>query len=130
MSSILHVYDFDGTLFRETSMSWIEPMVQQAKRSLANPHVYSVILTGRPGPLLRSRTQQQLLSRGLNFNELIMASSLFGTAKFKAQQVQRLVRERRPSYVEIWDDKLENLEAVAKVLGRMGVSSRLNHVEV
>ena len=92
----LHVYDFDGTLFRSPSPPavwardwwsdgqsllppcvpaipgarwWNAATVKSARRSIANPNVFAAMLTGRQDTgVLGYRIPDLLHQRGLNFD--------------------------------------------------------------
>jgi hypothetical protein len=102
-------------------------MVTQARVSLADPGVNAVLITGRPHYLFHARTLRQLASKGLAFPDVRLAPNLDTTA-FKAQEMSKLVRQRRPSFVVVWDDKDSNLVAFAAVLEAASVPYRLNKV--
>ena len=94
--SELHVYDFDGTLFRSPHAPavwdkdwwsdpasllppcvpekpgnewWISSTVGSAKRSISDPDVFSIMMTGRKDQsAFRYRVPELLRQKGLNFD--------------------------------------------------------------
>jgi GNAT superfamily N-acetyltransferase len=133
----LHLYDFDGTLFRSphrpgwwgkqdwwaNRMSleppcvplepdaswWIEDTVSKARRSIADPNIYAVLATGRMDSRFRYRVPDLLHQHGLAFDEVHL-SDRRGTLAFKVELLMRLLR-RYPfvQTVRIWDDRTNHL---------------------
>jgi len=145
----LHIYDFDGTLFRSPdrpdwwgksswvfepismnppcvppkpgSSWWISSTVRAAKQSIGNPDVYAVLCTGRPlGSSHRYRIPELLKQAGLNFNEIHLNPG--GTTKgFKATVANTLLRTYpEVEALHIWEDAPDNISAVAKVCKTLG----------
>ena len=136
----LHVYDFDGTLFRSpekpegfvggwwsNSLSlsppyvpdvtdaswWINSVVQSAKQSNSNSEVLSILLTGRIQKNgLPSRIQDLLWQAHLNFDEVHLNPGSETTA-FKTRLVGMLL-SKHPTIkvVRVWEDNKKNLDAL------------------
>jgi tRNA nucleotidyltransferase/poly(A) polymerase len=138
----LHVYDFDGTLFRSpeppvddmpdwwhhlTSLSepcvpkepgsswWDAGVVKDAKQSIADSNVHTVLLTGRSDQEFHQRVPEILRSAGLVFDQVGLNPGM-ATPKFKAQEVDRIL-SGLPSIaqVKVWDDDPKNHVAIKKV---------------
>ena len=145
----LHLYDFDGTLFRspfppavwegdwwndERSLSapcvptkpgsdwWVTSTVSQARRSISNSDVYAVLATGRPEHSgLRYRVPELLKGVGLNFDEVHLAPPK-NTLTFKKQLLDKLLR-RYPviDTVRIWEDRKSHLPEFTATAVRAGI---------
>jgi len=129
----LHVYDFDGTLFKspdqpdwwkEKRLWWAHPssleapavpenpssdwwnmrVVSDAKRSTKNPNVYAVLLTGRSDRVYRYRVPELLKQAGLAFDEVHLANT-DDTKTWKLKMLKKLL-SRFPDvrHVHIWED--------------------------
>ena len=124
----LHVYDMDGTLLKEWS-GWNQQMLAQARRSIADPRVHAVLLTGRPDALLRSRTNRQLAMQHLAFAEVRLSPGM-EPIEFKGKELKRLLRNVQPTAVEFWDDTPENLAMFDRVMKPTGIPYTLHLVEM
>lgn len=145
----LHVYDFDGTLFRSPwppawfkdswfsdDMSlgqpcvpdvpdddwWIGKTVASAKRSIANQDVYAILLTGRRASDFHYRIPELLKHGGLRFDEVFLSPGDGSIPTFKARVVAHLIEKFGFDAVRMWDDEPLNLEAVAKMTDRYSVA--------
>lgn len=138
MRSELHLYDFDGTVFRspekpnwwskgwwgnpislnppcvpehpDTSW-WVEQTVREAKSSISDPDVYAVLATGRQDHAFRWRVPELLKQKGLDFDEVHLApGGEEGVEYFKVALLKKLLT-RYPFIrkLQIWDDKLKYL---------------------
>lgn len=145
----LHLFDFDGTLFRSPFAPvvwegdwwndvrslippcvpqrpgqdwWINSTVSQAKRSISDPNVYAVLATGRPAQSgLRYRVPELLKDKGLRFDEVHLAPPQ-GTLAFKKGVLEKLLR-RYPFIhtVRIWDDRWSHLPEFVETAIRSGI---------
>lgn len=133
----LHVYDFDGTLFRSpekpswweggwwgnlNSLSppcvperpsidwWNESVVSAAKQSIANPDVLAILVTGRIRKF-SLRLKDLLAQVGLHFDEVHLSNG-GSTDAFKMRVIKNLLDEY-PSIrgVSIWEDRPQHLRA-------------------
>lgn len=145
----LHLYDFDGTLFRspyepvawdgdwwndtsslnppcvpETPDSswWNSQVVSQARSSIADPDVWAVLLTGRQDRSgFRFRIPELLRQAGLNFDQVGLAPPS-GTIAWKKQTLAKLIATHpQVDRVQIWDDRPSHLREFEMVAQRMGV---------
>lgn len=143
----LHIYDFDGTLFRSPepdspngkwwgslgSLSepcvpdkpdaswWNSPVVEDAKKSISDPDIYVVLMTGRRDDPFRSRIPEMLKAGELDFDEVIMSPG--GTvATYKGDTVNKLLG-RYPfiDEVKLWDDDPRNQAAIGAVVEEHGL---------
>jgi len=145
----LHLYDFDGTLFRSpdqpewwsddtwlinpASMGppcvpetpgaewWLGRVVKEARQSVSNPDVYSVLCTGRfLTPEFQERIPELLHQVGLDFDEILLNPSV-DTAAYKAREVIRILH-RYPAIevVHIWEDSQTNIDIVTKAVESLG----------
>jgi len=151
----LHVYDFDGTLFGSppppadfsghpgnwwaSADSLSEPYVPDvpsgwwyntnvvalAKRSIADPNVYAVLMTGRPSSnaALRFRVAELLKNSGLDFDAVYLSEPDMSTDAFKVQKIQDvLTRNRNIKEAHFWDDRVHHLPAFVRMAEKMGVT--------
>lgn len=140
----LHVYDFDGTLFRspaeppwwphgrnwwswQGSLSspcvpnepdgswWNSDVVSSAKRSIADQNVYAVLITGRQDSAFRWRVPELCSQAGLEFDEVHLSGG-GSTASFKAGVVRGLCKKHEFALVRMWDDEDANHSAIASAV--------------
>jgi hypothetical protein len=144
----LHVFDFDGTLFRSPPSPvpdkrwytkyesldvpnvprvpdaswWIEPVVLDAQRSIADPEVHAIVLTGRVDkPDLRYRVAELLDSAGLDFDDVFLNDLGGRTQTFKLKRIGSLLR-KYPTIddVYIWEDRGNHLDFFIDRLNQAG----------
>lgn len=143
----LHVYDFDGTLFRsppkpagfsgdwwsaEFSLEppciplkpdkgwWNSQVVAEAKKSIANPDVWAIMATGRLDNPFRWRVPELLKQQGLNFDAVYLSPG-GRTEAFKKKLFTRLLtRFPHVTTVHIWEDRLNHLRNFTKLVEDMG----------
>jgi hypothetical protein len=143
----LHLYDFDGTLFRAPdrpswwgdstwfakaiSLSppcvpakpgsewWIGSSVSNAKASISNSKVWAILCTGRQlGSGLRFRVPELLKQKGLNFDEVYLNPG-GDTKSYKVKVIQQILRKFPDIHtVQIWEDN--NLAYFCKAVEGMG----------
>lgn len=133
----LHIFDFDGTLFKSPrppkswdkgtgawfgdpttldhpfvpekapSRYWNGPVVAKARKSISNPNVLAVMMTGRKAlPQFRYRVAELLKQQGLNFDEVHLNTGGGSTATFKAMMVRRFLQQHPGiTRVQMWDDR-------------------------
>lgn len=135
----LHVFDFDGTLFRSpekpvwwkggwwgnlNSLSppcvpdrpssdwWNETVVQAAKQSINNPDVMAILLTGRI-PKFSLRLKDLLRQAGLHFDQVHLSSG-GPTESFKMKVIKEILDEH-PAIrgVSIWEDRGAHLRLMS-----------------
>ena len=156
MSDELHIYDFDGTLFRsphapavwgkdwwsdpasllppcvpETPGSdwWVSPTVAAAKRSISSPDVFAVMLTGRTSTTgFRYRVAELLKQKGLNFDAVHLHQS--GDSLMGKAKIIGKYLSRYPNIdtVRIWDDRGSHLRGFQRFLERAGYTVHTEHV--
>jgi len=138
----LHIFDFDGTLFRspdkpdwwdfswylsEASLGrpcvpdkpgadwWISKTVNEAKKSISDPKVFTVLMTGRTNnTALGYRIPELLKQAGLSFDK-VMLNPGGNTASWKAQAVGKLLKQH-PGTVQLWEDNQDNIKAIKAVV--------------
>jgi len=141
MFDALHLYDFDGTLFRSPEPPewwkpeemgwfaghpwslcppcipkepgyewWIQPMINQALDSIADPRVLAVLCTGRDESVFRERVLELLKQQGLAFAETHCNPGM-DTLGWKTEMLEEwLSLYPEILSVRIWDDRPEHLE--------------------
>lgn len=152
----LHVYDFDGTLFRSPHEPnvwdgdwwnnpasllppcipdepgddwWVMPTVSEAKRSISDPDVFAIMATGRGiASGLRYRVPELLKQKGLHFDEVYLAPPS-GTLAWKKRVITRLL-EKHPiiDTVRIWDDRRSHLSEFIQAVVSAGIAPENVHV--
>ncbi len=143
----LHIWDFDGTLFRSPEKPagwtrgkdwwshpdslgrpcvpdapdaswWVPGSVPAAKHSISQADVVAVLATGRQDHThSRWRIPELLGQAGLNFDRVFLSPGGV-TAAFK-QWVAISILRHLPEIetVQMWDDTQANLDAVGSVIG-------------
>ena len=150
MATELHIYDFDGTLFRSplrpdwwphkgwwgqpASLSmpcvpenpkndwWIGSVVSSAKRSISNPDVWALLVTGRANTVgaIRYRVAELLKLKGLDFDEVHLNPG-GSTETYKKKVIYRILsRYPHIEVVQIWEDRLNHLSSFCKFVEKMG----------
>jgi hypothetical protein len=155
----LHVYDFDGTLFRSPEKPdwwggkfwwfdpqsldepcvpvkppadwWIGSTVSSAKQSIGNPDVWAILMTGRNDKRFRWRVPELLKQKGLTFDEVHLAPSKADTGYFKAAILKRLL-DKYPfvERVRFWDDNKKNLKLFQGIVEAAGREAVIHPVTV
>jgi hypothetical protein len=155
----LHVYDFDDTLFRSPRQPeglkgdpwwtdprsleepcvpaepggewWIGPVVASAKRSIADPDVMAVLMTGRWDAVFRQRVEDLLRMKGLDFAEVHLAPQEGSTDYFKATTIKDILRQHPAiKKVRFWDDNTKNLKLFKAEVEARGLEVEVNPIEV
>lgn len=146
--SELHLFDFDGTLFKSPDPPmwwdsgswwadgqsleppcvpekpgpewWIGSTVTQAKRSIANPEVWTILCTGRNDRPFRWRVPELLHQKGLRFDEVFLNKG-GGTAEFKKGILRAQLRKHpHIDTVHIWEDRPNHLKAFVSFVESLG----------
>jgi hypothetical protein len=158
----LHLFDFDGTLFRSPEMPdwwdgkfwwfdqqsldepcvpeqpggdwWISSTVSQAKKSIADPDVWAVLMTGRADRKFRWRVPELLKQKGLNFDEVHLSPAKGETGYFKVNRLKAILKRYMQSpgitRVRMWDDNVKNLGLFKGVVEALGIEAEVNPVKV
>jgi 2'-5' RNA ligase len=141
------VFDFDGTLFRspEKPLDWegswwgnIEsltspvvpttpgedwwnlPVVERAKRDIANPEVLTALVTGRLASKFHVRVQDLLAQVGLKFDHVFFSPG-GDTEAYKLDVIGQLLRDNYSARgVDIWEDRGEHLRKYADYVEAQG----------
>jgi superoxide dismutase/predicted kinase len=144
----LHVYDFDATLFRSPDLSarwknwWLEErsltlpcvpdvpgsdwwngaVVADAKRSISDPNVYAILVTGRSDRVFRWRIPELLKDAGLKFDAVFLNPG-GSVPAFKTDVVKRVLgRYRFIEHVKVWDDSTDNHTALRREVEGQGLA--------
>jgi len=149
MAREIHIYDFDGTLFRSPDKPewwdfswysagpslgrpcvpdkpggdwWIGKTIQAARRSIASPDVLAVLMTGRTDTTpMRYRVPELLKQAGLSFDQVLLNPGK-DTAVWKAKMAARLIQQHGPDSVHLWEDSQKNIKAIEAAVTKAGVS--------
>lgn len=154
----LHIYDFDGTLFRSPLEPsswerdwwsdpasllppcvpenpgpewWIQETVESANKSISDPNVFSIMMTGRKdASAFRFRVPELLSQAGLNFDAVHLSSGggdAIGEKISKA--LSYLSKYSFIDTVRIWDDRGSHLSAFKSELEGRGYTVYTTHVK-
>lgn len=155
--SELHVYDFDGTLFRSPHAPavwdadwwsdpasllppcvpdnpgnewWISSTVGSAKQSISDSNVFSIMMTGRKDQsAFRYRVPELLKQKGLNFDAVHLDQGSGNSLGGKIKTILKyLSRYPLIDTVRIWDDRGSHLRQFKSLLEREGYTVHADHV--
>jgi len=102
---------------------WVGPVISQAKKSISNPNIVTVLATGRSdvGPN-RYRIPELLKQAGLRFNGVHL-NKTSNAHTHKAMVTIKYLRKYGTSIdlIQMWDDGKENLDAVKKVAAKFDI---------
>lgn len=148
----LHLYDFDGTLFRsplppdswtnqETWWSdsislsapcvpdkpsggwWFEPVVSAAKASIANPDVLAVLCTGRSSQsFARFRVPELLRIKGLDFDAVYLKPSISGPSEPYKKGIIQKLLAHHPDIATVHIWEDRHLSAYCQMIEGMGLT--------
>ena len=134
----IHIYDFDGTTFGSpakpswwTGRGWwgnpksLEPpivplkpgpewwngsVVSSAKKSIANPNVYAMLVTGRIDKFFRWRVPELLKQKGLKFDAVHLNPADTPTWKFKVELMGKYLKKfPQVKTLNMWEDRKEHI---------------------
>lgn len=146
----LHLYDFDGTLFRSPQTPavwdgdwwsdirslmppcvpdrpgndwWVSETVAAARNSIADPDVLAVMATGRKDQKeFRYRIPELLRNKKLHFDVVRLNSGGMGAVRFKLRLIASLLRLYPDiDAVHVWDDRPSHLPMFKKVAEDAGL---------
>jgi len=151
----LHVFDFDGTLFRSPekpdwwgdkgwwgnpeSLSppcvpekpgpdwWVSSTVAEAKKSIADPETFTVLITGRLVKKFHARMFHLLGGVGLRFDEVHLTPG-GGTLPFKLKVIESLIHKLQVEKIEVWEDRSEHVGAFKSLCEQFGKESEIHLV--
>lgn len=154
----LHLYDFDGTLFRSpapppgwsdaagwyddpVSLSepcvptfppatwWITSTLQSAKKSIQDQSVYAVLATGRLELTFRDRLDELLQAKRLDFDEVHLRPH-GRTADFKIKLMREILAANPEiTFVDVWEDQERNMAVYRSFLQGQGLAARIHPVK-
>ena len=157
MGEELHVYDFDGTLFRSPHAPavwdgdwwsdpasllppcvpekpgpawWISPTVGSAKQSISDSDVFAIMMTGRQDQsAFRYRVPELLKQKGLNFDAVHLHQGSGDSLMGKVKVISKYL-SRYPDIdtVRIWDDRGSHLRKFKSLFEREGYTVHTEHV--
>lgn len=152
----LHLYDFDGTLFRSPERPswwpekgwwskaeslgppcvpdkpgaewWVESTVEAAKKSISDPETFAVLCTGRLLAKFHARMFNLLGHIGLRFDEVHLTPG-GGTLPFKLKIIESLLNKFPDlEKVEVWEDRSEHVGAFKSMAEQFGKESEIHLV--
>ena len=145
----IHVFDFDGTLFKspkppegwDSGTWWVSPesldppcvpetpdakwwnpeIVSAARKAIASPDTLAVLATGRKDRKFRWRIPELLRSAGLQFDEVHL-SDKDETLSFKKGLLASLLRRYpQTNKVRMWEDRATHVVEFENFLGKLGI---------
>jgi len=153
---ILHLYDFDGTLFKsplppeeypeeewwlgEDSLNepyvpeepksdwWNSNIVEEAKRSAKDSDVISVLVTGRQENTFGDRVRNLLEQQELTFDEVHCSPDGVLSKDWKPEMLHELVADYDPTRVEIWDDMSDVIKGFVNILDETGIEYFIHRI--
>lgn len=115
----LHIFDFDMTLYDPHKGEWLENVVEEARKQIANKDSITALCTARTkNKSTVTNTINLLRSKGLRFDYYTFKpSNIKMTApeyKSKAvnKMIKRIKRSEELSLISFWDDRQDNLDEV------------------
>jgi len=143
----IHLFDFDGTLFRSpepppgypdgdewwpnpASMKpphvpekpgasyWIKESVQGLRKAIARPRAFTAVLTARMYPL-RERITELLDQQGLHPDDVILNESDHRASGYKIAEMTYLTRQiPTANVIHFWEDKVADLKGFQRYAER------------
>ena len=140
----LHVFDFDGTLFKsplrpdwwpmlgwwgkpesleppcvpqDPGPEWWTPVVAEAQASIADPKAHCILMTGRLEKRFPARVHDLLSQVGLGFDKTFLTvGGKGGTIGFKTRVIGSIL-DSHPEIqtLRVWDDRGEHMPAFEEV---------------
>jgi tRNA nucleotidyltransferase (CCA-adding enzyme) len=141
MFSELHIFDFDGTIFKSPKPpngDWYDPKslqnigdldslyisktVEDIKASIENPNIYVVVMTGRNLDV-RYEVENLLLRADIVPDELITNDEEEDPVeKYKCRYIEDLLNNfNNVQVVHMWEDNLDGLKVYEKCARKLGV---------
>lgn len=160
MFSALHIFDFDGTLFRSPEPPpdwtghrdwwsaseslcdpyvpihpdpswWIESTITEARKSIFQPDVIAILATGRgSNSFARYRVPELLKGINLDFDRVHLAPVNGMSRRFKGLVVRQYLERFEIQRVKAWEDTPENLVEMARVTATFGIPFEQEMIEV
>jgi hypothetical protein len=96
-------------------------VVSQAEKSIADPDVMTVVITGRDSSYA-SRIREMLYTKPLRMDE-VYTNPGTDTELFKRRTIHDLVLTQEPEVVEIWEDRKEHLDRYVEFIRELGVEA-------
>ena len=147
----LHVFDFDNTLFRSPdkppwwkprhwwtnedsllppcvpeeprSSWWASEVVSEAKESIRDDTIYTLMITGRVQDTFSTRITDLLVQKELRFDELrFKQNANEDTPDYKSRHIRAIAKKFPEGLktIQIWDDQSINLEEGKEFLEERG----------
>lgn len=109
--------------------NFIEPTVEEVRKSIADPNSVTVLLTGRTG-MYEQQIRSLLDDKGLPFDEYGFKSGERTTMQVKQEFIKNLISKYAPVRVEIWDDRKKHVIRFQEFLDALGMSGVVHSVSV
>jgi len=155
-AKVLHLYDFDGTLFRSpekpkgwpergwwsneksleepqvpeepTTDWWVQKVLRDAHESEQAADAAFVLVTGR-FEKFEDRINELLDQQDLDFDEIRLAPEGSRSEVWKPEMLRQLIEEHQPTRVEIWEDTDKVIEGFEEVCNEAGVEFEMHRID-
>jgi len=112
---------------------WWNPIVANlAMKSIADPNVYAVLMTGRSGDnvAIRYRVAEILSTAGYDFDEIHLKTGQASTVQYKTMKLQHILRKHRDiTEIEIWDDRHHHFPDFIALGEKFNIPVKVNPVK-
>jgi hypothetical protein len=158
MGTKLHLFDFDGTLFRSPgppkgytgswgadpqalappyvptrpgSSWWNQGVIQDARESIADPDAHAILMTGRPRHIFKGRIEELLAQQNLvfEFAQCNPVRERGSTMPWKRSVLMGIL-DRHPHIrsVTLWDDDGTKIPHYVEALEARGITPTVFHI--
>lgn len=108
---------------------WISPVVKSARKSIADPNVYAILMTGRSDKVFRRRVLNLLKQKGLSFDEVKLSPSDSRTEVVKRKRLyDLLLKYTQTQMVEILDDR-DHVATFGVLVKKLGYKVKIHKVK-
>ena len=128
-TTILHVFDFDMTLYDPNKEEWINEVLEELYRSINNPSIRTILCTARSDKnSIIKDTELILNEKGISlFNEseyentfdkyyFKPESERISVPKYKSNVITQEALSNGVDVVKFWDDRKDSLKEAEKSL--------------
>lgn len=126
----LHVYDFDHTLYKEDSKTWIEETVSAARNSISHKNTISIICTAREKNQ-KEDLHKHLLTKNLKFDDVFMYNKKEPVSIYKSNVVEKIINSSnfKITNIVLWEDNEENISEIEKLASLREIPVQIFHVK-
>ena len=107
---------------------WVPSVVKSARKSIADPNVYAILMTGRSNMVFKRRVYELLKQQGLNFDEVKLSPSDSRTEVVKRKRIyDLLLKYPQTQMVKIWDDR-DHVATFGTLVKKLGYKVKIHKV--